>query len=155
MRRSSRAAASAVCGADAISSPASGPLRTHDRAESLFDSFTGNVSRGLPSGVRARKRGGDARREEKIWKAFERLMSVADARRRLRVRANADTPEQSRNARDRGAEGIGLCRTEHMFLGEERVGAVRQMIFAETEAEEQGRTTPPAASARGFIGIFR
>ena len=53
-------------------------------------------------------------------------MTHADARRRLRVRANADTPDQSTNARERGAEGIGLCRTEHMFLGEERVLAVRR-----------------------------
>src|SRR5204863_37747 len=81
---------------------------------------------------------GDAEaRGEEIWKAFERLMAIADGGRRLRVRANADTPDQSANARERGAEGIGLCRTEHMFLGTERVAAVQQMIFAESEDEEQ------------------
>src|SRR5207245_8409139 len=81
---------------------------------------------------------GDTRaREEKIWKAFEALMRRADEVRRLRVRANADTPEQAANARARGAEGIGLCRTEHMFLGEERVAAVRKMIFADTPQQEQ------------------
>jgi pyruvate,orthophosphate dikinase len=76
--------------------------------------------------------------------------------RRLRVRANADTPEQARNARERGAEGIGLCRTEHMFLGEERVEAVRAMIFAETEAEETKALDALAPLQRGdFVGIFR
>src|SRR5439155_13234289 len=92
----------------------------------------------------------------KIWKAFERLMTIADDRRRLRVRANADTPDQSANARARGAEGIGLCRTEHMFLGEERVDAVRQMIFAEADAEEEtayGRLLP--LQKGDFTGIFK
>src|SRR5207237_6180623 len=83
-------------------------------------------------------RAGDAEaREDEIWKAFERLMTIADERRRLRVRANADTPDQSANARARGAEGIGLCRTEHMFLGEERVDAVRAMTCAAAGAEEE------------------
>src|SRR5215207_4412519 len=83
-------------------------------------------------------------------------MRHADGHRRLRVRANADTPDQSTNARDRGAEGIGLCRTEHMFLGEERVGAVRQMIFAETEQEEQKAYDALLPLQReDFVGIFR
>jgi pyruvate,orthophosphate dikinase len=82
-------------------------------------------------------KGDPGAREEKIWKAFETFMRRADEVRRLRVRANADTPEQAANARFRGAEGIGLCRTEHMFLGEERVAAVRKMIFARTPEEEQ------------------
>jgi pyruvate,orthophosphate dikinase len=72
------------------------------------------------------------------------------------VRANADTPEQSTNARERGAEGIGLCRTEHMFLGEERVDAVRQMIFAETDDEERAALDRLAPLQReDFVGIFR
>jgi pyruvate,orthophosphate dikinase len=91
-----------------------------------------------------------------IWRAFEVLMAHADSRRLLRVRANADTPEQSTNARERGAEGIGLCRTEHMFLGEERVEAVRQMIFAETDAEEQAAYDVLLPLQReDFVGIFR
>jgi pyruvate,orthophosphate dikinase len=82
-------------------------------------------------------------------------MSVADERRRLKVRANADTPDQSTNARDRGAEGIGLCRTEHMFLGEERVMAVRQMIFADTPEQEQAAYDALLPLQRGdFVGIF-
>jgi len=72
------------------------------------------------------------------------------------VRANADTPEQSANARARGAEGIGLCRTEHMFLGEERVEAVRQMIFAETTQEEKAAYDKLLPLQRNdFVGIFR
>ncbi len=65
---------------------------------------------------------------------FARLMSWADAVRRMKVRTNAETPEDARTAHKFGAEGIGLCRTEHMFFAPERIGAVRQMIMAEDEA---------------------
>jgi pyruvate, orthophosphate dikinase len=94
-------------------------------------------------------------RQEKIWKAFEGFMERADEARRLGVRANADTPDQAANARARGAQGIGLCRTEHMFLGEERVAAVRKMIFADTPQEEQGAydaLTP--LQKDDFVGIL-
>jgi pyruvate,orthophosphate dikinase len=64
---------------------------------------------------------------------FATLMGWADQVRRLRVRANAETPLDAETARRFGAEGIGLCRTEHMFFDPERIGAVRQMIMAETE----------------------
>jgi len=64
---------------------------------------------------------------------FATLMEWADRVRRLRVRANAETPLDAETARKFGAEGIGLCRTEHMFFDPERIGAVRQMIMAETE----------------------
>jgi pyruvate,orthophosphate dikinase len=99
---------------------------------------------------------GDAEaRKEEIWKAFELFMRRSDEVRRLRVRANADTPEQSSNARDRGAEGIGLCRTEHMFLGEERVAAVRRMIFASAEADEREALDALLPLQRkDFVGIF-
>jgi pyruvate,orthophosphate dikinase len=83
-------------------------------------------------------------------------MRHADEARRLRVRANADTPDQATNARERGAEGIGLCRTEHMFLGEERVEAVRQMIFADTEEEEERAYDALLPLQReDFVGIFK
>ena len=65
---------------------------------------------------------------------FATLMGWADQVRRLKVRANAETPLDAETARKFGAEGIGLCRTEHMFFDPERIGAVRQMIMAETEA---------------------
>ena len=155
----------AVCGADQIkidlgsrSFTANGT--TVKEGDTItIDGFTGNVFVGelpLEESVLEKARAGDAEaRREKIWKAFERLMAIADERRRLRVRANADTPDQSANARARGAEGIGLCRTEHMFLGEERVDAVRQMIFAESEAEEQAAYQRLLPLQKGdFIGIF-
>ena len=65
---------------------------------------------------------------------FAVLMDWADAHRRMKVRTNAETPADCRTARSFGAEGIGLCRTEHMFFDEKRISAVRQMILAEDEA---------------------
>ncbi len=99
--------------------------------------------------------GDEEARQEKIWKAFQAYMELADEKRRLRVRANADTPDQASNARARGAEGIGLCRTEHMFLGEERVAAVRKMIFADTtEEEEQAYAALLPLQRDDFVGIL-
>jgi pyruvate,orthophosphate dikinase len=65
---------------------------------------------------------------------FETILRWADELRRLKVRANADTPEDAARAREFGAEGIGLCRTEHMFFGEERLAVVQEMILADDEA---------------------
>jgi pyruvate,orthophosphate dikinase len=67
---------------------------------------------------------------------FAAIASWADERRRLRVRANADTPEDARRARELGAEGIGLCRTEHMFMSAERLPVVREMILS-TQDEQR------------------
>jgi pyruvate,orthophosphate dikinase len=67
---------------------------------------------------------------------FETILGWADSLRRLKVRANADTPEDASRAREFGAQGIGLCRTEHMFMAEERLPVVREMIMA---ADEDGR----------------
>ena len=156
----------AVCGADAIHlDPASKSFSADGVAVKegdviTIDGFTGDVYVGelpLEESVLEKARSGDeSARQDTIWKAFEALMAQADAVRRMRVRANADTPDQATNARERGAEGIGLCRTEHMFLGEERVGAVRQMIFAETDAEEQAAYDVLLPLQReDFVGIFR
>jgi pyruvate,orthophosphate dikinase len=87
---------------------------------------------------------------------FERLMAWADEIRSLRVRANADNPEDAAAARGFGAQGIGLCRTEHMFFGEERIDAVREMILApdpEGRKRALGRLLPMQRS--DFEGIFR
>jgi pyruvate,orthophosphate dikinase len=73
-------------------------------------------------------------REPELSGSFAALMGWADAERRLSVRANADTPRDARQAREFGAEGIGLCRTEHMFFDAERILAVRQMILADDAA---------------------
>ena len=156
----------AVCGADAIRlDPGSKSFEANGTTVAegdviTIDGFTGAVYVGelpLEESVLEKARAGDVvAREEKIWRAFERLMAHADARRRMRVRANADTPDQSTNARRRGAEGIGLCRTEHMFLGQERVAAVQQMIFAETAQDEQAAYDVLLPLQRGdFVGIFR
>jgi pyruvate,orthophosphate dikinase len=66
---------------------------------------------------------------------FQTLLSWADKHRRLKVRANAETPEDAAKARELGAEGIGLCRTEHMFFGSDRIDHMRAMILAASKAE--------------------
>ena len=87
---------------------------------------------------------------------FHTLMEWADRTRKLVVRTNADTPADAKVARKFGAEGIGLCRTEHMFFGEQRVTAMREMILAD---DEKGRRTALKKllpfQRRDFEGIFR
>jgi pyruvate,orthophosphate dikinase len=87
---------------------------------------------------------------------FHTLMGWADEFRRLHVRTNADNPADAAAAREFGAQGIGLCRTEHMFFGEERIDAVREMILA---GDEAGRATALAKllpmQRSDFAGIFR
>jgi pyruvate, orthophosphate dikinase len=108
-----------------------------------------------PSVLDAALLGGKEAQRSPLWAAYERFMTVADEARRLRVRANADTPDQAKNARRRGAQGIGLCRTEHMFLGEERVAVVRKMIFADTPDEETAALDELLPLQRNdFVGIF-
>lgn len=68
---------------------------------------------------------------------FATIMEWATERKRLGVRANADTPKDAKQAREFGATGIGLCRTEHMFFGEERIKAIREMIIADTTKERE------------------
>jgi pyruvate,orthophosphate dikinase len=83
------------------------------------------------------------------------LMAWADKRRRLRIRTNADTPEDARRARSFGAEGIGLCRTEHMFFGVDRIAAVRRMILADSDRQRQAALDELLPLQRDdFIGIF-
>jgi len=87
---------------------------------------------------------------------FDTLMTWADENRRMKVRANAETPLDAETARKFGAEGIGLCRTEHMFFDPDRIGAVRQMIMA---PDEQGRRAAIAKllpfQRNDFIELFR
>ncbi len=73
--------------------------------------------------------------EPKLDAQFDRIMKVADGIRKLGVRANADTPKDATTARNFGAEGIGLCRTEHMFFGADRIDAVREMITCDNKAD--------------------
>ena len=87
---------------------------------------------------------------------FSKLMSWADNFRKLKVRTNSETPLDTKTARDFGAEGIGLCRTEHMFFDEERILSVREMILSKTvedrnKALDKAFTTPK----KDFIQIFK
>ncbi len=91
-----------------------------------------------------------------IYRKYARLMEAADRRRRLKVRTNADTPHDAAVARAFGAEGIGLCRTEHMFFAEDRILAVRQMILAPDQRERRralAKLLP--MQRRDFVGIFK
>ncbi len=91
-----------------------------------------------------------------VYRAFDRILSWADKRRRLGVRANADTPTDARVAVVFGAEGIGLCRTEHMFFEERRILAVREMILAETAEGRRAALAKILPMQReDFVGIFR
>jgi pyruvate,orthophosphate dikinase len=91
----------------------------------------------------------------KVGKEFSTLMAWADARRRLRVRANADVPADARRARDFGAEGVGLCRTEHMFFEGDRITLMREMIVASDEAGRRRALAKLLPIQRGdFEGIF-
>ena len=91
-----------------------------------IDGSTGNIYDGLIPTVDA-----------SIAGEFGRIMSWADKFRKLKVRTNADTPRDAKKARELGAEGIGLCRTEHMFFGEGRIDAFREMICSETLEERE------------------
>ena len=87
---------------------------------------------------------------------FERIMTWADKHRTLGVRANADTPADATRAREFGAEGIGLCRTEHMFFEGERIVAVRRMIMAETQEKREAALAELLPYQRkDFVGIFK
>ena len=86
-----------------------------------IDGSTGNIYDGIIPTVDA-----------EIAGEFGRIMELADKFRRLKVRTNADTPADAKKARELGAEGIGLCRTEHMFFEEDRIAAFREMICADT-----------------------
>ncbi|MBE9487508.1 MAG: pyruvate, phosphate dikinase [Chloroflexi bacterium] len=87
---------------------------------------------------------------------FANLMGWADKFRRLNVRTNADTPHDSKVAREFGAEGIGLCRTEHMFFEGDRIQAVREMILAKTlEGRKSALAKILPMQKSDFLGIFR
>ena len=98
----------------------------HEGDEISIDGTTGNIYAGIIPTVDATIAG-----------EFGRIMGWADKYRVLKVRTNADTPADAKKARELGAEGIGLCRTEHMFFGEGRIDAFREMICSETVEERE------------------
>ncbi len=122
-----------------------GEVVVHEGEWITIDGAGGRVLRGKASTV-----------EPEMSDEFRRLMEWADARRRLKVRTNADTPADAQKAREFGAEGIGLCRTEHMFFEGERIWAVREMILAESEAARRRALEKLRPMQReDFEGIFR
>ena len=109
-----------------------------------LDGSTGNIYDGAMPTVDASV-GGD----------FGRIMSWADKYRRLKVRTNADTPHDAAKARELGAEGIGLCRTEHMFFDEDRIPAIRQMICSDTVEQREKALAKLLPMQQGdFEGIY-
>ncbi len=124
-----------------------------------LDGATGRVFLGdlpmVPSEVMRVNSGSLAAAEAPVFQAFSRVMAWADGERRLRVRANADTPRDARIARNFGAEGIGLCRTEHMFFEGDRISAMREMIVARDEGGRRRALEKLLPMQRGdFEGIF-
>ena len=94
-------------------------------------------------------------RKSETYREYAKLMSWADDFRTLGVRTNADTPEQATNAIAFGAEGIGLCRTEHMFFEGDRIDAMREMILANSKEDRAGALAKLLPYQReDFIGIF-
>jgi pyruvate,orthophosphate dikinase len=95
-------------------------------------------------------------REPELAGEFATLMQWADGARKLKVRANADTPADARTAVKFGAEGIGLCRTEHMFFDEDRIQAVREMILAEDEKTRRAALAKLLPMQRNdFVDLFK
>ncbi len=124
-----------------------------------LDGATGNVFAGdlptTPSEVVQVTRGMRAASTAPAYLAFQQLMGWADEARTLRVRANADTPNDARIARAFGAEGIGLCRTEHMFFEGDRITAMREMIVARDEGGRRRALAKLLPMQRSdFEGIF-
>ena len=89
--------------------------------------------------------------DARVDEYFDRVLEWADELRRLEVRANADDPEGAKKARELGAEGIGLCRTEHMFMAEDRQPKMRAMIMADDEEERRERARRAAAAPAGGL----
>lgn len=120
--------------------------KTYNEGDPItFDGATGEVFEGLVPTV-----------EAQISSAFAEFMGWADEARRLKVRTNADTPHDTKVALEFGAEGIGLCRTEHMFFAPERILAVREMIFAETTEDRKKALDKLLPFQReDFTGIFK
>jgi len=95
-------------------------------------------------------------KEAPVYQTYAKLMSWADSARKLKVRANADQPDQAEASVAFGAEGIGLCRTEHMFFGEEKIGPMREMIVAENEIDRRAALAKLLPLQReDFEGLFR
>ena len=117
--------------------------------------FAGDLPTMPSEVVQRHSRNAAARRSAPSYQSFARLLGWADEVRTLRVRANADTPRDARIARGFGAEGIGLCRTEHMFFEGDRITAMREMIVARDEGGRRRALAKLLPMQRAdFEGIF-
>lgn len=157
----------AVCGTESISVDERGGLFTagsvtvYEGETISIDGSTGAVFLGsvpvIPSPVTAYLEGRLSETSDQaspVVKSVDRLLRHADSIRRMNVRANADTPEDAVRARILGAEGVGLCRTEHMFLGERRT-YVERLVLAENEDVQRGVIAEMEPLQRkDFVGIM-
>ncbi len=124
-----------------------------------LDGATGRIFHGdlptVPSEIVRVLSGALAPAASSIYQSFAHVLGWADEARRLRVRANADTPQDARLARHFGAEGIGLCRTEHMFFEGDRIQAMREMIVArDTDGRRRALAKLLPMQRADFDGIF-
>ncbi|HET9859322.1 MAG TPA: pyruvate, phosphate dikinase [Nocardioidaceae bacterium] len=154
-----------VCGADSLDVDVKGKRFTNPDGVTVnegdvisIDGTTGEVFAGdvpvMDSLVVRHFEGDDAAQGDELVAAVARIMEHADRARRLAVRANADTPEDASRARRFGAQGIGLCRTEHMFLGE-RKALVEHLIVAENvEQQEKALAELLPQQREDFVGIL-
>jgi pyruvate,orthophosphate dikinase len=154
-----------VCGADSLEVNTKTRKLTNAEGEVVeegdvisIDGTTGEVFKGeVPvqdSFVVRYFEGDEVAHDDELVQAVARLMQHADQRRRMAVRANADSPEDAARARRFGAEGIGLCRTEHMFLGERRELVERLIIAESTEEQEKALSALLPMQRQDFIEIL-
>jgi pyruvate,orthophosphate dikinase len=140
---------------------AKGPVVLREGDWISIDGFTGEVTAGrvdtTPSEViRVLIEKSLDAKDAPTYQRYAKLMAWADGVRRLRVRANADQPDQATSSVAFGAQGIGLCRTEHMFFGEGKIGPMREMIVAVDEQERRAALAKLLPLQReDFAGIFR
>ena len=126
-----------------------------------IDGFTGEAILGRletrpPEVLQVLLEGAETADETHSYRYYKEIMEWADEHRTLLVRTNADQPDQAANAIAFGAQGIGLCRTEHMFFGGERIVAMRQMILAKTDEEREKALAKLLPIQRGdFAALFR
>jgi pyruvate,orthophosphate dikinase len=160
-----------VCGAEALDVDAStrtarvGTVLINEGDEISIDGSTGEIFLGampvvpspvetyIESGLAAALDGADDETTALV-KAVDRLLTHADSRRRLAIRANADTAEDAVRARSLGAQGIGLCRTEHMFLGDRRVLIERVILAASTEERDDAEAALLPLQRKDFTELL-
>jgi pyruvate,orthophosphate dikinase len=136
-----------------------GDIQIHEKARRISvngKSFAHGDTLSLDGSTGEVMEGAVTTQQPKLSGDFTKIMAWADKHRRLKVRTNADTPEDSKRAREFGAEGIGLCRTEHMFFDEDRITSMREMILAESpDARKKALSKLLPYQRKDFEGIFK